>query len=258
MIAIISVLSILTLSFLVVRIGAIALAMTGVSDDVARFQALSAFSGSGFTTGESENVVNGPARRRVIAWLIRLGSAGIVTVISTLMLSFVGESYPTWEKLAVLAAGLALLIALARSQKLDRWMRPAIERFLRESATLDLRDYAGLLHLREDWRVVEAEVGPASPLLRGTLRELGLAGHGILVLSVERQGGGFEGAPGPDTRLRVGDTAILYGQSEPLTRVTATPQASGDPEPQHPGDGAQRQHRSEPEAEEPEQPPPHQ
>ena len=153
MIAIVSVLSILTLSFLVVRIGAIALTMTGISDDVARFQALSAFSGAGFTTGESENVVNGPARRRVVSWLIRLGSAGIVTVILTLLLSFVGDTYATWEKLLALFAGLAVLIALARSQRLDRWSRPLIQRFLRESATLDLRDYAGLLHLREDWRV---------------------------------------------------------------------------------------------------------
>ena len=220
MLAILSVLSVLTLSFLVVRIGAVALAMTGVSDDVARFQALSAFSGAGFTTGESENVVNGPARRRVVSWLIRLGSAGIVTVISTLLLSFVGDSYATWEKLLVLFAGLAVLVAVARSDRLDRWSRPLIRRWLRRSATLDLRDYAGLLHLREDWRVAEAEVAAGSTLASDRLDGLALPARGILVLGIDRAGGGFEGAPRGGARLRPGDTAILYGRAEALEALT--------------------------------------
>ncbi|KIT15224.1 TrkA C-terminal domain-containing protein [Jannaschia aquimarina] len=237
MIAILSVLSVLTLSFVIVRVGAIALTMTGISDDVARFQALSAFSGAGFTTGESENVVNGPARRRIVAWLIRLGSAGVVTVISTLMLSFVGESYPTWEKLLVLFAGLAVLIALARSDRLDRVSRPLIQRLLRNSATLELRDYAGLLHLREDWRVSEAEIGPTSPLLAGTLSQLGLHERGILVLGIERADGSFEGAPGARAQLAEGDVAILYGQTEKLLEVARPPAPSGDPEPDAVGNG---------------------
>ena len=220
MIAILSLLTVLTLSFLIVRIGAIALTMTGLSDEVARFQALSAFSGAGFTTGESENVVNGPARRRIMAWLIRLGSAGIVTVFSTVMLSIVGDSYPTWEKLTVLLCGLAALIYVAQSDRLDRLTRPLIERFLRNTATLDLRDYAGLLHLREDWRVAEAEVQEGALLASGTLDALGLHQKGVLVLGVERGDGGWVGAPGPDTRLAPGDIAILYGQSDVLERVS--------------------------------------
>ena len=220
MVAIFSLLSVLTLSFLIVRIGAIALTMTGLSDEVARFQALSAFSGAGFTTGEAENVVNGPARRRIVAWLIRLGSAGIVTVLSTVMLSVVGDEYPTWEKLAVLVVGLGVLIYLAQSERLDRLTRPLIERFLRNTAPLELRDYAGLLHLREDWRVAEAEVIEGSRLSRGPLRTLGLREMGVLVLGVERSDGRWEGAPGPETRLSAGDTAILYGRAEVLKRVS--------------------------------------
>ena len=222
MVAILSLLTVLTLSFLVVRIGAVALTMTGLSDEVARFQALSAFSGTGFTTGESENVVNGPARRRIIAWLIRLGSAGIVTVLSTAMLSAVGDDYPTWEKLLVLTAGVAALIAVARSDKLDRLSRPLIERFLRESATLELRDYAGLLHLREDWRVAEAEVVEGSPLAQGTIGALGLRERGVLVLGIERAGGGgWVGAPRREERLRHGDLAILYGPADVLREISA-------------------------------------
>ena len=220
MIAILSLLTVLSVSFLVVRIGAIALTMTGLSDEVARFQALSAFTGAGFTTGESENVVNGPSRRRIVAWLIRLGSAGIVTVLSTVMIGVVGDEYPTWEKLLVLAGGLAVIVYVARSDRLDRVTRPLIERALRDTAALELRDYAGLLHLREDWRVAEAEVLEGSRLASGPLRTLGLRERGVVVLGIEHADGGWTGAPKPDTTLRPGDIAILYGQSAVLERIS--------------------------------------
>ena len=47
--------------------------MTGMDRKRAVFQALSAFSGTGFTTKEAEFVVNHPVRRRVIIWLMILG-----------------------------------------------------------------------------------------------------------------------------------------------------------------------------------------
>jgi hypothetical protein len=218
-IAILSLLLVVSLSVLIVRIGAIALTMTGLSDEVARFQALSAFSGAGFTTGESENVVNGPARRRIAAWLIRLGSAGVVTAISTLMLSFVGDGAATWEKLALLVPGLALIVWAGRSARFDRWTRPLIERLLRERAALDLRDYAGLLHLREDWRVIEAEARAGSWLVSNTLGGLGLREENVLVLGVERPGLAYVGAPRRAFRAEPGDVLILYGQAGRLEEL---------------------------------------
>ena len=48
------------ISFLFVRAASIALMMTGLEKKKARFQALSAFSGTGFTTKEAEAIVNHP------------------------------------------------------------------------------------------------------------------------------------------------------------------------------------------------------
>lgn len=94
MVAVGSFLLVLALSLIVVRVGAVALMMTGLSEEVAQFQALSAFSGTGFTTTETEGVVSHPARRKTVALLIRFGSAGGVTAISTLMLSLIGAGKP--------------------------------------------------------------------------------------------------------------------------------------------------------------------
>jgi hypothetical protein len=75
MIALVSLLVIIALSIIVVRIGSIALELTGVSSEIASFQAQSAFSGVGFTTTESETIVTHPVRRRIIKILILWGTA---------------------------------------------------------------------------------------------------------------------------------------------------------------------------------------
>lgn len=62
MTAVVSLLVVLTVSLLVTRIATVALTATGLSRETARFQARSAFSGSGFTTSESEAVVRHPVR----------------------------------------------------------------------------------------------------------------------------------------------------------------------------------------------------
>lgn len=66
MIAIIGLCIILILALTGIRVGAIVLELTGLSTDVAAFQAQSAFSGAGFTTSESESIVNHPVRRKII------------------------------------------------------------------------------------------------------------------------------------------------------------------------------------------------
>lgn len=73
MLSIVSLLIVLTLSILVTRIATVALAHTGLSRESAKFQARSAFTGVGFTTNESEKVVNHPIRRRILLLLMLLG-----------------------------------------------------------------------------------------------------------------------------------------------------------------------------------------
>ncbi len=74
--ALVSLLVTIGLSLLVTRVASIALAMTGLSHDLAKFQARSAFTGVGFTTSEAEKVVAHPVRRRILMLLMLLGNAG--------------------------------------------------------------------------------------------------------------------------------------------------------------------------------------
>src|SRR4051812_19806977 len=158
MVALISVLVIVFMSLLITRVATVALSLTGMSRESARFQARSALSGVGFTTSEAESVVNHPVRRRIVQMLMLLGSAGIVTAVASLMLSFGGASNgQRLSRTVVLAAGLALVIALARSAWVDKQLVRVISRVLRWRG-FHVRDYGRLLQLEGDWAVAELVV----------------------------------------------------------------------------------------------------
>ena len=228
MLAVFTLLLVVTLSIVVVRVGAIAFVMTGLSEDVARFQALSAFSGAGFTTSEAETIVMYPARRRIAATLIRFGSIGLVTSIATLMLSFLSSGGPTWERLVVMTGGAAAVVLISRTRVFNRALTPLVKRLLARYTTLELRDYADLLNLRDDFRIIEFEVKEGSWLAEGRIGDLRLSEEGVLILGVKPPGKAYVGAPPPSTRLHADDVVILYGPQAQLSRLYGRP--SGDRE----------------------------
>jgi hypothetical protein len=63
--ALTSLLLVVTFSLLITRVATVILTATGMSRQAARFQARSAFTGAGFTTSESEQVVDHPVRREL-------------------------------------------------------------------------------------------------------------------------------------------------------------------------------------------------
>ena len=121
------------LSFLIVRAAAIAFMMTGMDQKRARFQALSAFSGTGFTTKEAELIVNHPRRRQIASWLMILGNAGIVTVIVTATSSLVSsEGYQLPLNILILVVGAFLIYRIViRTRFWRRWDSFVENRFVK-------------------------------------------------------------------------------------------------------------------------------
>jgi len=109
-------------SALVVKVGTVALRMTGLDVKRARFQALSAFTGTGFTTKDSELVVRDDRRRRIIMTLMILGNAGFVTVLATLIGSFVFVERVVQVPIHIVAILLCvyLIYRLGRRRRLMR------------------------------------------------------------------------------------------------------------------------------------------
>ncbi len=204
------------ISYLIVRIGAIALEMTGMERSRARFQALSAFSGTGFTTKEAELVVNHPRRRKIVTYLMILGNAGIVSVIATFVLSLrqAGTFRPSLN-LVIIAASLFVLYRIASHRKLAKRLTQKIRETLREKLHFEKVRVEELLHQSDGYGIASILVGRRSKVAGLTLSESGFKERDLMILSVERD---EEMIPVPkaQTKIQVGDRLICYGKLENL------------------------------------------
>ncbi len=220
MIALATVLLVVLVSLLITRIATMALTLTGLSREVARFQARSALSGVGFTTTEAESVVTHPVRRRIVLMLMLVGSAGLVTVMATLLLSFVNaDREQALFRLLILAGGLGGILVVSKSPAVDRWLSRLIARGLTRWTDLDARDYARLLHLSDRYAVMELAVRPDDWVADATLSELNLRDEGVAVLGIQRPDGTYVGSPVGDSRISPHDTLVVYGPAARLSEL---------------------------------------
>ena len=222
MAALISVLIAVTLSLLVTRVAAEALTLTGLSHASASFQARSAFTGAGFTTAESESVVEHPVRRRIIMLLMFLGNAGVITVISSLVLTFVSTSSTGNGafRLLCLLLGISILWIVASNSAFNRILTRIVRRALHRWTDLNLHDYDKLLHLRGEYQVIKLEVDDYNDWLANKkFKELKLRDEGITVLGVERCNGSYIGVPHGDTQICPRDILVVYGRKETLLEL---------------------------------------
>lgn len=225
LIPIVSLLIVVALGLLITRIGTVALMLTGLSQELAHFQALSAFMGVGFTTEESERVLEHPVRRRIIRWLILFGNAGFVATISSMIPVFmnVGAGVGAAPKLLWLICGLILLWMLASSKWIDRQLSLGIGWALKRWTHLDILDYHGLLHLGEGYTVSEVRVAPGDWVAGRNLIDLRLGDEGVQILAIRRADHEFIGVPTGQTYIRRGDTLICYGKVEQLAELGRRP-----------------------------------
>ena len=224
MVAISSLLLIVALSLLITRVATVILVATGMSKPSARFQARSAFTGAGFTTSESERVVDHPLRRKVIMTLMLLGNAGIVASAGSLILGFRGGALGReWQQVLELGVGLLALIFVSRSRWVDRRLTELIGRFLHDHTDLSGRDLGGLLQLAGDYAIHEWAVSDGDWAAGRTLAELGLRDEGVAVLGITRTDGSYVGAPTGATVVRAGDVLVTYGRSEQLNELDRRP-----------------------------------
>lgn len=223
MIPVVSLLILVTISLVVTRVAAVALVHTGLDSEAARFQARSAFTGVGFTTSEAESVVDHPVRRRVVMALMLVGNIGVVSVMSSLILSFIdmGSGAAMGPTLALMAGGLGALLFLGSSRWVDQHVCRVISWALNRFTSVEARDYARLLHLREDYGVSELRVAEGDWIAGRALGETGLVREGVLVLGIECPGNRFVGAPAADTRIEVGDRLLLYGRTPRIAEIDA-------------------------------------
>jgi hypothetical protein len=231
MIAIFSLFTVAVLSLLVTRIAAMALMFTGLSREAARFQARSAFSGVGFTTTESELIVNHPVRRKIVMILMLLGNIGIATVVATVIVSLLSTTGSgNWlRNILLFIVCLSLLWFIAVSHFVERNLNRIIAWGLKKWTRLDVQDYVAVLHLQNEFAVWEMKVEAKNWLAGKSLIDAGLSREGVLILGIQRKNGNYIGAPQGISRILENDVLVMYGPQQRLEELDQRKAgASGD------------------------------
>ena len=208
-------------SFVVVRIGGLALQLTGIEPDVARFQALSAFSGTGFTTTEAERVVRHRTRRRIVTILIILGNAGLVTIMATLVASFTQVTGYGWFfiRLGVIVASIFILYRIIIGSRIGnrvvQWFRkPLMKRIVVEAPAVEELYQAG-----KGWGISLVMIRAKSGSIGASLEKLAAEGE-LQVLAMDR-GGDLLPTPGSEEKVLEGDRLLVYGTTRAVRRLLA-------------------------------------
>ncbi|WP_017733476.1 cation:proton antiporter regulatory subunit [Nafulsella turpanensis] len=224
MVPVLTVIIIITISVLITKVATIALMHTGLSRQSARFQATTAFTGVGYATQEAENIVNHPLRRKIIMLLMLLGNAGIVSVMASLLLTFVGpqeHEYSLGVRLLMLGGGIVLLLVFFSSKLVNRGLSRIIHFALQKYTRLDVQDYSGLLHIAGGYEISEIFVEKDDWLAEKSLAELALPKEGLFILGINRKNGTYLGIPGHQTQICPGDTLIIYGRASAIKRINS-------------------------------------
>jgi hypothetical protein len=206
-------------SFIIVRIGGFALQLTGIEPDVASFQALSAFSGTGFTTREAERVVGHRTRRRIVTILIILGNAGTVTVIATLVASFTQVTGYMWFfiRLAIIVGGIfglyQLIVRSNVGRRIPAWLqRPIMNRVFREAPTVE-----EIFHVEKDWAISLVMVEGNSKSIGQSVADITAEGD-IKILSIDRAGS-YLTRPDKEEKIEGGDRLLVYANRRSVKQI---------------------------------------
>lgn len=212
--AALTLLVLLAISMVIVRIASVALRLTGLPDHIARFQSISALTGAGFTTTESEAIVNYPIRRRVIVGLMLFGNLGLVSVASTFIIAFsnkVGDVNAIATQIVAMIAAIAFIIFVMSSKTLDRILCGFISRVLQNFTDWEQEHYRTLLALDNDYTLSEHVYRGEGPR---PLDEIIPDGAKIYVLSVQGSERRHIDETGPATPVGQYETLVCYGSEK--------------------------------------------
>jgi hypothetical protein len=223
---------VLIVSFIAVRIGAIAFQLTGLEWSMAKFQAISCFTSTGFTTKEAEMIAVDPRRRRIASTLMVLGHAGLVTMIATLVNSLRAQEIIEGFSKSILPVDLPgivvqlihFLILVAGAYLIYKFFTNAFvagkmteflrKRFIKRQS---LKSISGeeLLVATGGYGVATVRVRPGHPVMGKPLSESGLRKDDINVLAIIRAG---QTMPNPPAEAKIidGDELICFGKLEQI------------------------------------------
>jgi amino acid transporter len=214
---------VITVWLFVLWFGSLALEATGMERSRARFQAISALTGTGFTTREAENIVGHPRRRLIISWMMFLGSVGIILFLLLLFILIVvgaKPAKPTSPYILILAALPAVaMLVLFWLGVVDKLGTLIVNRLKRSKYFKPELSNTEIIYQAGEHSLARLTVGKAAPEVGSKISDTILAKADVRVVAIER-GDKVLFNPEPKEIVQAGDHLIYIGKSEEVKKVT--------------------------------------
>src|SRR4030042_319357 len=213
---------VLTLWLFILWCVSVALEATGMERRRARFQALSALTGTGFTTREAEDIVGHPRRRLIASWMMFLGSVGIILfLLILLVIVIVGAKpvKPTSPTLIIFSAippiALLVLFWLGVLDKLATVIVNWLKRSAFFTSELSIRE---IVHQSGDYSIARLTIGRKAPEGGCKIGGISLDKHDIKILAIER---GDKTLASPEAKevVQAGDHLLCFGKTTEISEA---------------------------------------
>lgn len=192
----------------IVEVASILLKLTGLDIHTARFQALSAITGTGFTTKETELIMSHKNRRQIIMVLMILGPVAMISILGSLLMSLRGEYLAV--QAIILLISLLVIINLSTNKKAISFLHRVIQSMAKKKKYPRRIILEETLQLSKDYGVCELRIDKNSKFADKTLDHTNFKDLGFMVLAIER-GGDLITIPRGSDKLVRDDILIVFG-----------------------------------------------
>ncbi|NKE07491.1 MULTISPECIES: TrkA C-terminal domain-containing protein [Mesobacillus] len=196
--------------FTVIEINTSIFVATGLERKIARFQVISMLTGTGFTTGESELIIDHPVRRRLGAFLILFGAFSLAVIISAIS-NLLTDNFYTME-IAYIAVGLLVLLLTLRAPAVQHLMGGKMKSELKENYELADLPISDVLLMDEEDEVREIVISKDSFFADKTFEEIVEKEDDIILLFIKRGEINIRNKA-YETKIEPGDKLIVYGNN---------------------------------------------
>lgn len=202
--------------FFGIEVLAIIFKITGLDIDKARFQIVSIITHTGFTTRESELIVQHPIRRKIASGLMILSYVGQATLISLIFTAFKDRKNIVYMCIAAITLFFILAIILRNRYILnsfDSFLEKYIKRqmnYNKKRKTID-----EVLNLNSEFGVAEIHIEEGSSICGMTLKDAALKDKFIQVLNIDR-GSHIVHFPRATFEFQPADKIIVYGKIDSI------------------------------------------
>jgi len=214
---------VLTIWLFILWFGSVALEATGMERARARFQAMSALTGTGFTTREAEDIVSHPRRRLIAGWLMFLGNAGILLFLLIILIIVIVGIKPARPMSPAFIITLAIppiaLMVLYWIGVLDKLATKIVNWLKRSGYFTSELSIKETIHHSGDYSIARLTMGRKAPEVGRKISDISLAKHNITILAIER---GERTLPFPEAKeiVLAGDHLLCFGRTDEISEAS--------------------------------------